>query len=587
MTNNNGTFKFIDRKVIIRIKGRVCETPEELMTSDLFYEVVRRFVADLARKDSPLLKLFDKPEPDESDVHTLIQTFLFAQKIPLELVPKLVENSDRFVIDPYLLYNFVERLYDYWREFERFVVCDSTGDELDKRPYRTFNATIGSLMHLIRGVYRDIQENVTGKHPDIYRQVRAGAEVAVIILPKELPYLTGPYQKLAGIPLIRQILLYPPLLLNPPMNKRSGQFERIDRNPLELVEIQQKEWLCYPAKVGSLLVLVYFHERFFELGFALCNLFELADDEFLQRKADAVYLFGVPGETLDTLADFPTVFYDDSSQQMLAAAVPGRDEFGYFGYLKKMILTLHNVQVMKMGRMPYHGAMVRIVLAENKVKTILIIGDTGAGKSETLEAFRTLGQSLIKEMTIIADDMGSLEITGSKIKGYGTEVGAFIRLDDLQAGYAFGQLDRTIIMSPSQVNARVVMPVTTYAEVVKGYEVDMMLYANNYEQVDETQPIIEKFDTPEAALSVFKEGVAMSKGTTTSTGLVSTYFVNVFGPIQYQTLHDEIAERYFDLFFSQGIFVGQLRTRLGVPGWERTGPEEAARELLKVLAQEK
>ena len=587
MTNNNGTFKFIDRKVIIRIKGRVCETPEELITSDLFYEVVRRFVADLVRKDSPLLKLFDKPEPDESDVHTLVQTFLFAQKIPLELVPKLVENSDRFAADPYLLYNFVERLYDYWREFERFVVCDSTGDELDKRPYRTFNATIGSLMHLIRGVYRDIQENVTGKHPDIYRQVRAGAEVAVIILPKELPYLTGPYQKLAGIPLIRQILLYPPLLLNPPMNKRSGQFERINQNPLELVEIQQKEWLCYPAKVGSLLVLVYFHERFFELGFALCNLFELADDEFLQRKADAVYLFGVPGETLDTLADFPTVFYDDSSQQMLAAAVPGRDEFGYFGYLKKMILTLHNVQVMKMGRMPYHGAMVRIVLAEDKVKTILIIGDTGAGKSETLEAFRTLGQSLIKEMTIIADDMGSLEITGNKIKGYGTEVGAFIRLDDLQAGYAFGQLDRTIIMSPSQVNARVVMPVTTYAEVVKGYEVDMILYANNYEQVDETQPIIEKFDTPEAALSVFKEGVAMSKGTTTSTGLVSTYFVNVFGPIQYQTLHDEIAERYFDLFFSQGIFVGQLRTRLGVPGWERTGPEEAARELLKMLAQEK
>ena len=42
---------------------------------------------------------------------------------------------------------------------------------------------------------------------------------------------------------------------------------------------------------------------------------------------------------------------------------------------------------------------------------------------------------------------------GSPI-GYGTEIGAFLRLDDLQPGYAFGHLDRSIIMNPNQVNAR-------------------------------------------------------------------------------------------------------------------------------------
>jgi hypothetical protein len=36
-------------------------------------------------------------------------------------------------------------------------------------------------------------------------------------------------------------------------------------------------------------------------------------------------------------------------------------------------------------------------------------------------------------------------------------------------------------------------------------------------------------------------------------------------------------------FFERGIFVGQLRTRLGLPGWERKGPEEAARALLEWL----
>lgn len=75
----------------------------------------------------------------------------------------------------------------------------------------------------------------------------------------------------------------------------------------------------------------------------------------------------------------------------------------------------------------------------------------------------------------------------------------------------------------------------------------------------------------------------MSKGTTTSTGLTHTYFANPFGPVQFKPLHDEIARRYFDHFFQQGIFVGQLRTRLGIAGWERQGPEETAQKLLEVL----
>ena len=77
----------------------------------------------------------------------------------------------------------------------------------------------------------------------------------------------------------------------------------------------------------------------------------------------------------------------------------------------------------------------------------------------------------------------------------------------------------------------------------------------------------------------------MSKGTTTSTGLVHTYFVNIFGAIQYKTVHEEIAKRFFEAFFKKDIFVGQLRTRLGIAGWEQKGPEEAAQALLEMISQ--
>ena len=77
----------------------------------------------------------------------------------------------------------------------------------------------------------------------------------------------------------------------------------------------------------------------------------------------------------------------------------------------------------------------------------------------------------------------------------------------------------------------------------------------------------------------------MSKGTTTTSGIVHSYFANVFGPVQYKELHEGLAETYFEAFFKAGVFVGQIRTRLGISGWERNGPHEAAKELLRIIQQ--
>ena len=138
-------------------------------------------------------------------------------------------------------------------------------------------------------------------------------------------------------------------------------------------------------------------------------------------------------------------------------------------------------------------------------------------------------------------------------------------------------------MSPAQVNARVVLPVTTYENMMKGFTPDLILYANNYDPVDEAHPILERFDTYEQALETFRAGAVMSKGTTTTSGLVQTYFANVFGPEQYQEMHEPLAQEFFQAFFDRGTYVGQMRTRLGMPGMERSGPEDAARALLEIL----
>jgi len=582
----NSFYQFDGGKVIIRLRGRICETPDELLNSELFLLVLKRCLRDLARRESKLLRIFADQSLSEDNIDLLIRAFQYLVKLPADMVIRVLPESAHLFKDHSLFNDFVEYLYNYWRSQQRFIVCEQEGESLDKRPYRTFTDTVERLTHLVRGVYRDIQENITGTHPRIYRQVRSGAEVATIALPKQIPLPDKEYTQLLPISVIRQVLIYPPLIFTSPMNKRTGMFERVNYNPLERMNLDSESFVCYPAKVGPLVILVYFHSHFFELGFSLCNLFELADDADLQRQPDAVFVFGAPESAFENLEKSPTIFYDDQKNDMLAAAVPVGDAFGYFGYLKKMILTLHNIRMMKMGRLPYHGALFNVDIRGKRSHTILVMGDTGAGKSEMIDALQSIAGDELKDMLIIADDMGSLDIDPQgRIIGYGTETGAFVRLDDLQPGYAFGQIDRTIIMNAHLVNARVVLPVTTFDHLIRGYSIDYVLYANNYDEVTGEKSIIEQFRGVNQALDVFRKGTVMSKGTTSSQGLVETYFANIFGPPQYQDLHEALAQKYFEQFFKRGLFVGQIRTRLGVAGMERQGPWEAAKALLASIKE--
>ncbi|MBE3575384.1 MAG: phosphoenolpyruvate carboxykinase [Firmicutes bacterium] len=603
------------RQVILNTGGQVCDTVKELLASKPFYEVVEHFLRHLQKHESPLLELFDAAQPRQTEqqpkgtegteqppkgteqqpanpdrqIDVLVALFQALAVFPLQQAARIVPGAERFAARPKLLHRFVEELYDYWRGFDRFVVSHAESQangQPDARPYRTFNDTVERLTDLVRAAYRDICENITGDHPRVYRQVAAGAHTGIIAVPKEWVCPGGIYEPLRRIPFIRQLLINPPLIIDPPMNKRTGEFTRVEENPLEGWELRPEEWLCYPALVGPLVIFVYFHQRFMGLGCSLANLFELAGDAQIAQGPHAIYLFGAPAQPMQRFGQLPTVFHEDHEHGWLVAAVPGEDRFGYFGYLKKMVLTLHNVIMMqRFGRMPFHGAMTRIVLRSGVGRNIVLIGDTGAGKSESLEALRILGEQYIGELRVIADDMGSLAIDASgAIRGYGTEIGAFVRLDDLQPGYAFSQIDRAIIMSPQKTNARAVLPVTTLDEVLHGYPVDYLLYANNYEEVDESHPILERFADVQSALAVFREGKAMSKGTTTSTGVVTNYFANVFGPVQYPELHEKLAQQVFTAAFARGVFVGQLRTRLGIPGYESKGPEMAARALLAQMA---
>ena len=138
-------------------------------------------------------------------------------------------------------------------------------------------------------------------------------------------------------------------------------------------------------------------------------------------------------------------------------------------------------------------------------------------------------------------------------------------------------------MNPDKVNARLIMPVADFSQIMAGYEVDFFLYANNYDKLEKDENSISILDDKEEAIKVFKRGARFAKGTTTEKGLVESYFANPFGPYQKQETCDKLIETYFAKLYENEKKVGQIKTQLGVSGMETDGPLKSARELFEII----
>ncbi len=583
------TYAITRGKVIFDYTSLYCETPEALLRSPLFEEVIRRFIRRHASKGSSIFAFlsYNLPWTSRDELpFEVVKLFRLLFSYTADEVASMHEQYRPILSDRENLYEFVEELYNYWRRFERFFYIEAP--ERSNLPRSTihhaqFIKANEELKNLVLYVYRKISEHITGKNPRVYRQLPAGANMGMLL--ERIPWrCPDRYRRLLEVPFIRLTLMEPPLILYPEMNRRKGRFEEVHDIPDGVLDIDPSEWYCFPAKVGELNGFIYFHQDFISLGLSLSNLFEIADYEDIHnQRPDLILVFGIRGLS-SAEEGVKTVFFDDRENDLMVGLIEHSPEVDYFGYFKKMTLTLHNIVMIKRGRLPLHGAMVCLKLKGGESANVILVGDSGAGKSETLEALRVLADEYICEMRVIFDDMGSLGLDATgRVVGYGTEIGAFVRLDDLQPGYAYEEIDRSIFMNPDKTNARLIIPVTRYHHVVKGYPVDFFLYANNYEQVDSEHPVIEFFHTPEEALEVFRHGARLAKGTTDEVGLVHTYFANPFGAPQRRDDHEVLASRYFELMFHQAVAVGQIRTRLGIEGYEQEGPKEAAKGLFEVM----
>ncbi len=550
--------------------------PSQVLRSHNFRILLKEQMIECLKNDGckkfmvGVLGKIEDGEPVEEQIDDMIRFFA-------TLLTGVVEKN----FDEDAALEFVEKLYNLWRSKHRFLLLHQPYEPRTlRRMYLEYKLARSADMFssLVRSMYRELIYHISERSGRVLRQLPSGVQAAFLA-----DYL--PFSEKIGynIPFVWSAVLYPPVIFHTWSNKRKGVFPVRERKVLGVLKLGETEWLGIPIKVGKVKMLVYTQKQHIAMLTGLLNLFKMAEFEEMNGGVDGVVFFGVPMDFVDE-GEERGVVYQDPDTGMYIGIVPSSEETDYFGYMKKMILTVHNLLQIDRGNLPLHGAVARIVLKGGVEKIVALVGDSGAGKSETLEALRRLNSDLVEEVEMIVDDMATMIIENGEVKVIGTEIGAFVRLDDLPRHYAYATMDRSIFMNPGVVNSRVIVPFGNYDRIIVPWKVDYLLYANNYTPISGVKDAVKRFESVEDALRVFSEGKRMAKSTTHEKGITTSYFANPFGAVQKKDVHEKIAEEFFKQLFKNEIFVGELRTQLGVPGMEEEGPRMAARALVSLLS---
>lgn len=534
-------------------------TSTELLTSKTFKEIVDNYIYEQMKKQTDVYEFIklNFGNNQSEKLTNLCQLLLKTSYIELQ-------KSFEYLSNKQVLLKIADGLYDQWRKNQRYVLLE---DSLTNDRYELLEA-IDRFSRLVISTYRDVYENILGTSQRIYRELPSGANAGFLItktkfdLPNELSAFNNSFY-------IKSMMIKPPFLVHTKSNTRKGVFKE-KNNPI--TKIDSNNYLSIGVKIGGSLGLCYISKKYLDYVIGIGNLFELATpDEANKEKPEFYMIFGYEDEHIKEC------YYYKLNDGTYVGVCPDTPEIDYFGYVKKMILTLHNLNRINNNELPIHGAGIKIKKTDGTSIVFAILGDSGAGKSETLEALKSLNYDEIADVVTLFDDMGTMVNINGKLYIKGTETGAFVRLDDLDKSYSIKSIDRAIYFNPESINSRLVIPMSTYLESSTLYPIDAFLLADNY---SEGETLI-KYTDKEKAIVDFIEGKRMTMQTTSEKGIVSTFFANPFGPVQEEEKTRKIIESFFEILYKTNVKVLRIRTRLSYE--RKEGPEKAAKEIYNEL----
>lgn len=550
--------------LIISFNRKKTPTAEEILSSDVFLSLTRSYLERL-EKSKPseamiITKTFGEKKEDIG-----IRGFLM--RLLKDRFQDIQEEYQPFASDKESAMALLDGIYDVWRKCERYATIDRSEEKI---PSMSFISLTDSFSEAIIGCYRRIYENVLGSEQTVYRQLPSGVNAGFMLNSSSSAILPADLNFLKKTKTVDALVIRPPFICSSKENTRVGTFFDKDER-LKEGRYQADDFLMAPILIKGRVGYVYVKKDYLSFLVAMGNLFQmttLKDVEGL--KPSFIVVFGADVD------DDLTYYYKD--EDVYVGLVPQRGHIAYFGYLKKIILTLHNLSMIDEGKLPIHGAGIEITLNNGRVYNVVLLGDSGAGKSETIEALKRVQDGSVEEVKTIFDDMGTFSLRDGSVMTQGTEIGAFVRLDDLEKGYSLKSIDRAIYINVDRVNSRVVVPIESYQMSKTLHRVDVFLLADNFTDTDEG---LIRYENKRLAEEEFIKGERVAKGTTSESGKVSTFFANPFGPVQRQEECKPLIDMFFTKLFESQVYVGRIYTRLSIDPVH--GPEKGAQALFELL----
>ena len=579
-----------------------CNTPEQLLRSLAFARYIKiykeEFIDDLLHREHNLGEAQHKADMIRSitlrDITLILDSSHFPSHGELERARAIVKFLDGG------FHHFRNKSYSRLVRLQNEVVSSGTESQGTIKDKVTEKAA--QLNDLILETRRRLLSQV-GLGYGVRRTpgMDASPNVTAGEISGHYCNIPAAYSLLCHVPLTMAADIRTGVDYRTPANRRAWPFYQLDHNPLHIEELNPEEWVSVPLQVGRWLIVAYIHKSrgCIEMEPGLLNLFPFADVEqtFPVLRPDGLFFFGDPhakvGEDLG--------YYWDSENKLLIGMVPNSDDYKYFGYCKKPILTLHNVLAIRSGDVPLHCGCTRY-----------IVGFEG-------------DEPYISEMLIKADDMGRVvleRVNGTAFRRpvfYGTEIGAFACLDGFSEQAKLAMEGREVGYNNHMgSNARQVVPVAEESEVALGSNLDVLLYMNNFTVKEEGESCIDTDISVVEAIEHLRKGERVAAGSTqTHRGKKeSSYWANPFptlksndGEVLHPDLYEQFSETeasfmkdvealvqrgemYIGVAYSQlmaGVYENNDDddiTRCGFPGRdeiEQVAPARLAQELIKLV----
>jgi hypothetical protein len=203
-----------------------------------------------------------------------------------------------------------------------------------------------------------------------------------------------------------------------------------------------KDYVCKMVQAGGVRVMLVMNRAYSHYLVEELRLFpqiQLMDVDAKSMRPDAVSFLGIPPKVMGE--DHRIGYFIDESEdgeELPVSWVDKENITDYMGYLKKTILTVANEKVNEKEGLAIHGSAVTVVFRDGLRKTMVMAGDSGTGKSETIIAMveqmiNSVGTAKdVESIELLAGDMLSLYVgNDGQVYMLGTETGDFMRMSDI------------------------------------------------------------------------------------------------------------------------------------------------------------